>query len=297
MTRRMADSITPTDIPVNDPQTGRPWALVAGYIDGHFAWSAAGWNRFSASQHVRIAVFSSTNDGDVIDRETGDATADQAVDWTVMRRAAGHPDPTVYCSYSDWLNCQNAFIRRGVSAPQWWISGYPSPTDANGNPIIPAGAVAHQFTDTPGGHWDESIVLDYWPGVDRATPQPDIGEDDMAPNPVLFLAAAVTDVNGGNPLFPHGVWRDEFGVWMGLASAAEATNLTTAFPAAVTVWVEQDTLAGWVRVSRAGVDTPKLLNVTGVSVSGVNTTSTLNFPVSWTVTDTGHGVTTVVAQA
>jgi len=168
VTRRMADSITATDIPVADPQTGQPWSLVAGYVDGRYAWSTADWGRFPGSRHVRIAVFSATNAGDVIDRETGDATADQAVDWVLMRRAAGHPAPTVYCSYYDWPNCRNAFDRRGVAQPQWWISGYPSPVDGFGHPTIPTGAVAHQFTDTPGGHWDESIVADRWPGVDPA---------------------------------------------------------------------------------------------------------------------------------
>lgn len=296
----MADCITPTDIPVSDPQTGRPWDLVAGYVDGLFAWSTAGWDRFPDSQHVRIAVFSTTNDGDVIDREPGDATADQAVDWVLMRRAAGHPDPTVYCSYFDWPNCRDAFDRRGVAQPRWWISGYPSPVDPSGEPIIPNGAVAHQFTDTPGGHWDESLVADYWPGVDP-TPHPtnDPGDDDVAPNPVLFSASAVADVNDGNPLFPFGVWRDEFGVYVGLATAAERADLLAAYPSAVKgtsgdgVWLEQATLAELVRISRVGVDTPRQVNVTGVAVSG----AALSVPGSWKVTDVGSGVTTVVAQA
>jgi hypothetical protein len=166
MVRRCADSVTPTDIPVNDPTIGAPWALVMGYIDGRYAWSTDGWNRFPDSRKVRVAVFSTTNAGDVIDRELGDATAAQAVDWVVMRRAAGHPNPIVYCSYSDWQNCRNAFTSRGVAQPAWWVAGYPSPTDSAGNPIIPAGAIAHQFSDTPGGHWDESLVVDYVFGID-----------------------------------------------------------------------------------------------------------------------------------
>lgn len=166
MTRRCADSVTPTDIPVNDPTTGQPWALVLGYIDGRYAWSQAGWDRFPASRKVRVAVFPTTNAGDAIDREPGDATAAQAVDWVLMRRAAGHPNPIVYCSYSDWGNCRQAFTSRGVAQPAWWVAGYPSPTDADGNPVIPPGAIAHQFTDTPGGHWDESLVVDYLPGID-----------------------------------------------------------------------------------------------------------------------------------
>ena len=186
MTRRCADSITATDIPVNDPTTGAPWALVLGYIDGRYAWSQADWNRFPGSRHVRIAVFSTTNDGDAIDREQGDATAPQAVDWVLMRRAAGHPAPIVYCSYADWGNCKAAFDARGVAQPQWWIAGYPSPTDGQGNPVIPSGAIAHQFTDTPGGHWDESIVVDYLSGVDG-------GDMPLTPDDVNAVAKAVWD--------------------------------------------------------------------------------------------------------
>ena len=169
MTRRMADSITSTDIPILDPRTGRPWALIAGYIDGRYVWSAADWARFPSSRHVRIAVLASTNAGDVIDREPGDATPDEAVSWVVRRRVAGHPAPTVYCSYADWAACQAAFRARNVAMPNWWISGYPSPVDFAGHPVIPVGAVAHQYTDAPGGHWDETLVADYWPGIDPPT--------------------------------------------------------------------------------------------------------------------------------
>lgn len=82
------------------------------------------------------------------------------------------------------------------------------------------------------------------------------GDDEMAAPPVLFLAAG----NGNEPaLFPHGVWRNEFGVYVGLESDDEANNLLAAWPGSPKdgsgrgVWVKQDTLAEWVRISRVGV--------------------------------------------
>lgn len=160
MTRRMADSITPTDIPVNDPTTGRPWDLVLGYVDGRYAWSAAGWARFPNSVHVRCAVFASTLDADVLDRETGDATAAQAVTWVQQKRARGD-DPTVYVGLSEWGALQAAFNAAGVAHPHYGVAAYPGagPVQQTLNGIT---SVFHQFTDTPGGHWDESVVVDGW---------------------------------------------------------------------------------------------------------------------------------------
>jgi lysozyme len=91
------------------------------------------------------------------------------------------------------------------------------------------------------------------------------GDDDVAPQPVLFLAAGTggpTGPNGGQPLYPHGVWRDEFGVYVGLQSEGEAHDLLAAWPnspkdsSGQGVWVEQATLAEWVRISRVNVDPP-----------------------------------------
>jgi len=164
MTRRMADSVTPTDIPVNDPTTGRPWALIAGYIDGLPRWPDSAWGRFPNSVHVRIALNPATNDGHVLDVENGAANPDQAPDWVRRRRAAGQ-DPTVYCNRSLWPTVINQFNAQGVAQPHYWIAAYPGSggVQESGYGLT---SVAHQFSDTPGGHWDESVVIDYWPGVD-----------------------------------------------------------------------------------------------------------------------------------
>jgi len=147
----MYDSVVPAYIPVTAQ-------LVAGYVDGRYRWSATDWARFPFSVKVPIAVFPTTNDGVVLDVELGNATPDQAPGWVSMRRRNG-VDPTVYCSEGVWGTVRAAFRQHGVVEPHYWVAAYPGE-----GIIVPAGAVAHQYTDT--GKVDLSAVNDYWPGVD-----------------------------------------------------------------------------------------------------------------------------------
>lgn len=155
MTRILYDSVTAANIPVTAQ-------MVAGYVDGRYAWSAADWARFPAAVHVRIAVFASTNDGHVLDVERGDATPAQAVGWVQRRRAAG-VDPTVYCGLASsgysWADVRAAFQAQGVPEPHYWVAAYPG----IGAALYP-GSVAHQYANP--GPYDLSVVADYWPGVD-----------------------------------------------------------------------------------------------------------------------------------
>lgn len=152
--------------------------LVAGYVDGFYAWTALDWARFPYAVHVQIAVHSTTDAGNVLDVEVGDATPEQAVNWVLTRRAAGM-DPTVYCNMSTWAAVEAAFDTHDVPQPHYWVAQY------DGNPVIPEGAVAKQYQTTT--RWDLSSVEDYWPGVDLA---PTEEEDDMAGND------GTTSVNG-----------------------------------------------------------------------------------------------------
>jgi lysozyme len=97
-------------------------------------------------------------------------------------------------------------------------------------------------------------------GSQPPAPGPDNeGDDDVAVTPVLYLAEADPAVNDGKPLFPHGVWLNELGYYVGLVSDgpnSEQASLLGAYPGTKTVWVSQATLAEWVRISRVGVDTP-----------------------------------------
>ena len=152
MTRSMYDGIDATRLPTTA-------ALVAGYVDGLYAWSAADWARFPASVKVRIAVFSSTNDGEVLDVEPGNATPAQSVDWVLMRRRAG-VDPTVYMNASTWPTVRAAFTARGVAEPHYWVAQY------DGVASIPPGAIGKQYYNNDQAGYDLSAVADYWPGID-----------------------------------------------------------------------------------------------------------------------------------
>lgn len=166
MTRTMYDSTTPAAIPA-DAQ------MVAGYVDGAYAWTDADWARFPNAVKVRIAVNPATNDGHVLDVEPGNWDAVQSVDWVIMRRAGIFPtglaEPTVYCgiltgySMADVLAAHQA---RGVPPPQIWLANW------DGLAQLPTGVIAKQYQhgpiEAPGT--DVSIVADYWPGVDPAPP-------------------------------------------------------------------------------------------------------------------------------
>jgi hypothetical protein len=165
----MYDAVTASNIPTTA-------LMVAGYVDGLYKWSAADWARFPHAAKVRIAVFSTTNDGHVLDCEQGNATPAQSVDWVLLRRAAGL-DPTVYCGRNTWWDqIQGAFQARKVPEPHYWVADY------SGNPAkpaIPVGAIGLQYQDT--GPYDLSAVADYWPGIDPA-PLPIPQEHEMILN-------------------------------------------------------------------------------------------------------------------
>jgi hypothetical protein len=148
----MWDGVTAGNLPTNAQ-------LVAGYLTGRYAWSAADWARFPNSVHVGIATQAQYDVGVVLDVETGDATPAQAPGWVTARRAAGI-DPTVYCNSSTWPEVRAAFQSAGVVEPWYWIAHY----DLQPTPL-PAGAVAKQYQSTAG--YDLSSVANYWPGVDH----------------------------------------------------------------------------------------------------------------------------------
>lgn len=197
----MYDSTSGTDIPADA-------VMVAGYVDGIYRWPQSDWDRFPDAVKVRIAVFASTNDGHVLDVEYQDATPAQAPGWVQKRRAAG-VDPTIYCSefasgYS-WAEVRAAFQAQGVPEPHYWIANY------NGRQTIPGGAVAHQYAGdaASGGHYDLSVVADYWPGVDPP-PEAEMSFDRTiypfgtraAPVQRTWIVRKGTTLEGYDPLQP-----------------------------------------------------------------------------------------------
>jgi len=129
----MYDSTNPFDI----PQTAE---MVAGYIDGVYVWPPAGWARFAGAKQWRIAVSPFTNAGNVLDVEAGAAAPSQAPGWVTMRRAAGIA-PIIYVQASSWASVRLAFAAQRVPEPFYWIASY------DGDPTIPAGAIAKQYAD------------------------------------------------------------------------------------------------------------------------------------------------------
>ncbi|MEU5261515.1 hypothetical protein [Amycolatopsis sp. NPDC021455] len=186
--RTMYDAVTAANIP-------RTAAMVAGYIDKIKLepWTDADWARFPNAVKVRIVKKASTNAGHVLDVEPGDATPAQAPGWVRLRRAAG-ADPSVYCNASTWPSVRAAFRSAGVAEPHYWIAKF------DGDPTIPAGAVAKQYRGNVAPGYDISSVADHWPGVDSI--QPSTSEEGLA-----MLAPAADDdyvsipCNGRSKLF------------------------------------------------------------------------------------------------
>jgi hypothetical protein len=156
MTRLMFDSVNYRAIPAGSE-------LVAGYVDGRRSkWPAEAWDAFPGRILVRIAVLATTNDGHVLDVETGNATPDEVPGWLAMRRAAG-VDPTVYGNAETIRDVEAICIAAGVTLPHFWVANY------NDDPTIPDGCVAKQYREDKTQNIDYSSVADYWPGVDAVS--------------------------------------------------------------------------------------------------------------------------------
>ena len=170
MARLMYDSTNPFDIP-------RTAHAVAGYVDGLYAWSQAGWDYHGAPLKVRIAVNPATMNAHVLDVEQGDATIAQAVAWVKAQRALGKT-PALYMSRGIVPAAEAAFRAAGMAYPLWWIAEWTGTSHELG------GAIATQYDHPPhsGGHYDLSTVADYWPGIDPA-PVPAPAPPPPAPTP------------------------------------------------------------------------------------------------------------------
>lgn len=192
MTRIMYDAVTPGNIVRMNPNP----QMVAGYLNGLYAWTAADWNLFPHAVWVGISVRAAWTVGQVLDVETGDATPAEAPGWVSARRSAG-VDPSIYCNLATWPAVQAAFQAAGVAEPHYWIAHY------DGQTAIPAGAVAKQHTGDFQGV-DISSVADVWPGVDQGT-----GVDTVNPEQDRILreirAQLTGDLNTGYPGWPSKV--------------------------------------------------------------------------------------------
>lgn len=144
----MYDSVTAADIPASAQ-------MVAGYINGRYAWSQADWDRFPNAIKLRISVFAS-EPADVLDVEPGDADVTQAPAWIQLCQANGIAKPIIYCSVSNLA--QITSLCAGLTY-RVWTAHY------TGQPHITPGADMTQYTDPTygsGGHWDLTAVSDAW---------------------------------------------------------------------------------------------------------------------------------------
>lgn len=138
--------------------------LIGYYVDGRYVPTAAQLARFAGKVHVPISVDPRGNLGVVGDGPPDNGSWPEWVDWVARRRRSG-VDPTMYTNLSSWPSAIQYFNRAGVALPHWWIAEW------NGRAEMIGGAVAHQY-DSVGNRWDDSIVADYWPGIDPVHTQP-----------------------------------------------------------------------------------------------------------------------------
>jgi hypothetical protein len=164
--RTLYDSTNPWAIPA-DAQ------MVAGYVDGKYAWPAEAWARFPNAVKVTLSAIGVAV-AHAVDVEDGCVwPPENAVPWVLRARAAGY-DPTVYCNRQNDLGpIRDAFDRAEVAQPHYWVAEY------DGVREIPPGTVGKQHTAPEApvhapapGHYDISSMLDFWPGIDN-------GDDDM----------------------------------------------------------------------------------------------------------------------
>jgi len=199
----MFDSISPAAIPRNAK-------MVAGYIDGLYAWEQSDWDMFPNAVKVEITALG-LDHGVVLNLEpNGYWPSDLGVGWVRRRRARG-VDPAIYCNYVNHLHLvQAAFDRAGEPYPHFWVAKY------DGVAVIPPGCIAKQYAAPEGSgtakapaHYDISVVAEHWPGVDSgARPaggagSPDTEELDM----IIELPPSPTTTGKVLALDPNRNWR------------------------------------------------------------------------------------------
>jgi hypothetical protein len=214
----MYDSVNPFDIPVDAP-------AVAGYADGMYVWTTAGWDRFPNRPRLLITV--TGVDADVLDVETGDATPADAVDWVRTQRQLGFPYPGVYCSSSLWPTVKATFAAHNVDPPWYWIADY------DGKPDIPVGALAKQYLNAPGsgGHYDLSVISPALVTLINSGGMRMISQDDAN-----LIASTILNWSITTPTHGPGVGRQVWDVLgdgerLATALAAEESQLAAAIAA------------------------------------------------------------------
>jgi hypothetical protein len=163
--------------------------LVAGYVNGAYAWSQAEWDLFPNATHVGVTVFA-VDAGDVLDVENGDATPGQTQGWIAQRKAAGIFRPTIYCNLSTV-----PAVRQGTGPYvlgrdyDLWVARYDNSTES-----VYSGSAAKQYATS--SSWDASAVYDdAWPH--RTAPKPPAPPKPWAPLSVTPSIVVTLDIGRG----------------------------------------------------------------------------------------------------
>lgn len=243
----------------------------------HFADSdvspAGNWAHFAAVAG-QLDAFSDGRLAPLLDME--DDAAD-GIHWTVAnapgfiaafiaayRHDTGQRKIVVYANASDWQTKMRPELWADADTYLMVARYSTPPTPGNTGGFTHPQLAVHQYTDkasVPGssGQLDRSRLIAFTPAdiTLKRRPDPIEEDDDMKLYPhEIYLAGAHADQNNGAPLFPFGVWRNDEGSWVGLASQAEQDSIAAAY-SITPKWLEQATLAEMVRLSRVGVDTPR----------------------------------------
>lgn len=162
MTRIMADTIHGTVSDINVIEQHQNVSLVAGYANGHYAWTADDWARFPAHSRVTIDVNGSDPSADVLDVEPGDATPNDSAAW-VRNKLLQKPTypPILYVNRSNITAVFNAQLAAGhkvVRDFRLWVAtldGSMSISDMTGVTAIQYASSSMTHTNV-----DLSIVFD-----------------------------------------------------------------------------------------------------------------------------------------
>jgi hypothetical protein len=140
----MYDSANPEGIPRNAE-------VIAGYMDGIYAWKHADWGMWPDAEKVIISVgddVQGTLAANVKDVENGAATAETAVEWVIAKERAGHHGATIYVARAGLAEVRA--VCRGHSYYVWVA-------DWTNEPHEVEGTVACQYHNE-GSSYDLSLV-------------------------------------------------------------------------------------------------------------------------------------------
>lgn len=110
---RMYDTVNPDNIPADAE-------VVAGYVDGDYAWPAEAWRRWPDAVKVLISAIPGSEESgfaNVADCENGDYSPGEARDFIAGHQKAGRHGSTVYVSRDSWPSVITAC--RGLAYFPW----------------------------------------------------------------------------------------------------------------------------------------------------------------------------------